>query len=112
MEWMFGLVQLGSALSRRPFFASRGAPTLNHTNRLREWARRLRVRAWVRFDWQNDWGVDQVSDCASAITLVSTTGSVIALATTGGGGAVRFSAAFRRAERASESVLGFQLVLR
>ena len=39
---------------------------------------RLRARAWVRFDWQNDWGVDQVSDCASVITLDST--SVITLA--------------------------------
>ena len=43
---------------------------------------RLRARAWVRFDWQNDWGVDQVSDCASAITLDST--SVIALITLAG----------------------------
>ena len=38
---------------------------------------RLRARAWVPFDWQNDWGVDQVSDCASVITLDST--SVITL---------------------------------
>ena len=37
----------------------------------------LRARAWARFDWQNDWGVDQVSDCASVITLVES--SVITL---------------------------------
>ena len=41
----------------------------------------LRARAWVRFDWQNDWGTDQVSDCASATTLVET--SVIALVNLG-----------------------------
>eukprot|EP01044_Picomonas_judraskeda_P005334 COSAG03_NODE_499_length_7409_cov_11.656088_14_plen_150_part_00 len=45
--------------------------------RVRERPMRLRARAWVRFDWQNDWGRVAFRRLASAITLVES--SVIAL---------------------------------
>ena len=37
--------------------------------RVRERPMRLRARAWVRFDWQNDWGGLRSVAWASAITL-------------------------------------------